>query len=564
MPQRDNRRTGGQILIDALRIHGADTVFCVPGESFLAALDAFHDARNDIRLITCRHEGGAANMAEAYGKVRGRPGICFVTRGPGATHACVGVHTAFQDSTPMVLLIGQVGRSMFDREAFQEIDYRAMFGPIAKWVAQVEDPARLPEYVSHAFHVAMSGRKGPVVLALPEDVLSGRGDAIDTEAYRVVQSSPSAAQMDEMRALLAKAERPLAIVGGSGWDARACERLGAFAARNGLPVAASFRCQDRIDNDNPYYAGWLGAGASPALNKRVAESDLLLVIGARLGEMTTQGYSIVKPPVPKQTLIHVYPGAEELGRVYRATLPICAGPAEFLAMAESLEPVDSSARAGWAKDLRAEFEAFGVCPPQHGNVNMGEVMAHLRATLPTDTMIANGAGNYTAWCQRFWHYRHPATQVGPTSGAVGYSVPAAIGAKAARPDRTMACFAGDGCFMMFGQEIATAIQYDLPILIFVINNGTYGTIRMHQEKNYPDRVSGTDLVNPDFAAFARSFGAFGATVTRTEDFPAALEAALASGTTALIELQVDAENITVGTSLTKFREMGYEKVRKEG
>ncbi len=453
----------------------------------------------------------------------------------------------------MILFVGQVGRSMTDREAFQEVDFRRMFGEMVKWVAQIDDPARIPEYVSHAFHTAMAGRRGPVVLALPEDMLRERAAAIDTRAYKTASANPSDAQIAELKVLLERAERPLAVVGGSGWNAQAREDLRRFAETNSLPVAASFRCQDRLDNDSPSYVGFLGPGASPALNDRVKNADLLLVVGARMGEMTTRGYSLMDIPVPRQTLVHVYPGPEEIGRVYQADLPICSGSPEFLSRAAAMAPVDPTAWADETRKARAEFKTFMVPPVSQGAVNLGSVVAHLRERLPRDAIITNGAGNYAVWAHRFLMYRDAGTQLGPTSGAMGYGLPAAVAAKKVHPERAVVCFAGDGCFLMNGQEIATAVQYGLNIIVLVINNGMFGTIRMHQERNYPGRTVASRLINPDFAAFARAFGAHGETVERTEEFAPALERALAAELPALIEIRVDPEDITPGGTIQALR-----------
>ncbi|MBX6323259.1 MAG: thiamine pyrophosphate-binding protein [Rhodospirillaceae bacterium] len=550
---RAEPRTGGRILVDQLRIHGVDMVFQVPGESFLAVLDALYDARDAIRVITCRHESGACNMAEAYGKLTGRPGICFVTRGPGATHAAVGVHTAFQDSTPLILFVGQVARDQMEREAFQEIDFRRMFGPVTKWVAQIDQAARIPELVSQAFHRATAGRPGPVVLALPEDMLTETAAVKDAGPCRPVQAHPGAEDMARLRALLAGARRPFVIVGGGGWTAQAVADLQAFAEANMLPVGCAFRRQDRFDNAHPLYAGDVGIGINPALQARIREADLLIAVGARLGEMTTGGYSLIDIPVPAQTLVHVHAGAEELGRVYQAALPINAGMAPFAAAARALPLVDRSAWRDWAAAANADYRAWirpTRCP---GAVQMAEIMAWLRERLPPDAILTNGAGNYATWAHRFHQYRRLGTQLAPTSGAMGYGVPAAVAAKLVHPERTVVCLAGDGEFMMTGQEIATAMQYGVAPIVLVVNNGMYGTIRMHQEREYPGRVSGSELRNPDFAALARAYGAFGAVVERTADFAPAFEAAVASGTAAVIELKVDPEAVTVRQSLSEIR-----------
>jgi acetolactate synthase-1/2/3 large subunit len=561
MPARPSPRTGGQILVDALKIHGVDLGFCVPGESYLAVLDALYDARNQIRLITCRQEGGAANMAEAYGKLTGRPGICFVTRGPGATNASIGVHTAMQDSTPMILFIGQVASDQVEREAFQEVDYRRMFGPLCKWVAQIDEAARIPELVSQAFHRAVAGRPGPVVIALPEDMLTSIAEVEDAGPYKAAQASPGAADLATLRDMLAKAKRPFVILGGGGWNAQAVEDIRAFAEASDLPVGCGFRRQSLFDNTHPNYAGDVGIGIGPKLAERVKSADLLLVVGARLGEMTTSGYTLIGLPVPKQPLIHVHPGAEELGRVYQATLPINAGMPTFAAAVRALAPVDSSAWRDWTKAAHADYLANLQHPQIAGKLQMGDIMAWLRAHLPADAIITNGAGNYTTWAHRFYQYRRFRTQLGPTSGAMGYGMPAAVAAKAVHPDRTVVCFAGDGCFLMNGQELATAVQYGLNLIVLVINNGMYGTIRMHQEREYPERVIGTDLANPDFVALARAYGAHGELVETTEQFAPAFERALKAGKPALLELRLDPEAITPRASLSQIRENAL-KVRK--
>jgi acetolactate synthase-1/2/3 large subunit len=537
-------RHGGKLLVDQLSVHGADTVFSVPGESFLAVLDGFYES--PIRLITCRHEAGAANMADAYGKLTGRPGICIVTRGPGATQASVGVHTAFQDSTPLILLVGQVASDQEEREAFQEVDYRRMFGPMAKWVAQIERADRIPEYVARAFSTACAGRPGPVVLALPEDMLASETDAADAEPFHVVQPHPSPVQIDVMRRALGRAERPFVLAGGAGWTPRASVGIREFAEANALPVGAAFRRQDAIDNDSPSYVGDVGIGINPKLAARVRESDLLLVVGPRLGEMTTSGYTLVG----EQPLIHAHPGAEELGRVYRPALPILSGMEHFADAVRDLR-VEPGWRE-WTEAARAEFEAWQQPEPMPGTLDLGVCIAHLQRQVP-DAIVTNGAGNFSAWVHRFWRWHDYPTQLAPTSGAMGYGVPAAVAAKAVHPNRTVICFAGDGDFLMSGQELATAMQYDLPIVILVVNNGMYGTIRMHQERHFPGRVVGTDLANPDFAAYARAFGAHGETVTETGEFPAALERALAAGTSALLELQIDPEAINPRTTLSRIR-----------
>ena len=537
-------RHGGKLLVDQLVVHGADTIFSVPGESFLAVLDGLYDT--PLRLITCRHEAGAANMADAYGKLTGRPGIAIVTRGPGATQASVGVHTAFQDSTPLILFVGQVASDQVEREAFQEIDYRRMFGQMAKWVTQIDRTDRIPEYVARAFSTACAGRPGPVVLALPEDMLTSESDVADAPPFHVVQPHPGAAQIDELRGLLERAERPFVLLGGAGWTPAAAADLRAFVEANALPTGAAFRRQDSIDNDSSSYAGDVGIGINPKLAERVRNSDLLLVVGPRLGEMTTSGYTLVGG----QPLVHVHPGAEELGRVYHPTLPILSGMPQFAAAMRDLrvEPRWHD----WCAAARADYEEWQQPGPMPGSLDLGACVAHLRARVP-DAIVTNGAGNFSAWVHRFWRWHEYPTQLAPTSGAMGYGVPAAVAAKAVRPERTVICFAGDGDFLMSGQELATAAQHGLPIVVLVVNNGMYGTIRMHQERHFPGRVIGTELENPDFAAYARAFGAHGETVTQTVEFPDAIERALTAGTSALIELKIDPDAINPRTTLTKIR-----------
>jgi acetolactate synthase-1/2/3 large subunit len=544
------RRHGGKILVDQLRIQDCDTVFCVPGESFLAALDGLYGEER-IRTIVCRQEGGAAMMAEAYGKMTGRPGVCFVTRGPGATNASAGVHIAFQDSTPMIFFVGQVDRNAIDREAFQEVDYRRMYGQLAKWVAQVDMTERIPEYVSHAFHTACAGRPGPVVLALPEDMLSASAAVADARPAVPVEAKLGAEDLEAFGALLERAERPIMIVGGPGWSRETGDRVAAFAERHGVPVAASFRCQDYVDNRHPAYAGHAGIGPASTLIGRIRESDLLIVLGARLGEMTTGGYTLVDIPNPRQPLVHVHPGAEELGRVYRPELAINASSRSFAAGLESLAP--GRDRSAWLAAARADYEATTVPQETPGEVKLERVVAHLGRALPPDAIVTNGAGNSTAWVHRYHRYGPYRSQLAPTSGSMGYGLPAAIAAKLAAPHRRVVAFAGDGCFQMTGQELATAVQYDLAITVIVVNNGMYGTIRMHQERRYPGRVIGTELRNPDFAMLARAYGAHGQVVTRTEDFPAALDRAGRADGPALIELRTSPEAITPSARLSELR-----------
>jgi acetolactate synthase-1/2/3 large subunit len=545
-------RTAAQILVDALKIHGVDTAFCVPGESYLAVLDALYDAREQIRLIVARQDGGAAYMAEAYGKVMGKPGICFVTRGPGATNASIGVHTAHQDSTPMILFIGQVPGEFADREAFQEMDYRHMFGPMAKWVAQIDRPERMHEYVSHAFHLAMSGRPGPVVLALPEDMLTQTANVADVAPYQVVQASPSAADMEKLRGLLAQAKRPLVILGGTVWTREACRDLQAFAESSGLPIACSFRFQDLIDNNNDHYVGDVGIGINPKLAERVRTADVLLVVGARLGEMTTGAYTLIEPPRPKQKLVHVHAGAEELGRVYQGELLINSGMPQFAAALKGLKLVGAAWKS-WREQARADYVQWTQPAPNPGRVQLAEIVAWMRERLPQDAIVANGAGNFAGWISRFYRYPGLRTQVAPTNGSMGYGVPAGIAAKVAQPKRLVVSINGDGDFLMNGQELATAVQYELPVIFIVVNNGMYGTIRMHQEREYPARVYATTLSNPDFVALARAYGAHGDLVEETAAFAPAFERAMKAGKPSLIEVRIDPQAITTSTTLDAIR-----------
>ncbi len=551
-------RHGGQILVDQLKIHGADLAFCVPGESYLPVLDALYESRDSIRLVTCRHEGGAANMAEAYGKLTGNPGICLVTRGPGATNASIGVHTAFQDSTPMILFIGQVGNDFVEREAFQEIDYRRMFGQMAKWVAQIDRVERIPEYIARAYQVATSGRMGPVVLALPEDTLSAKSDVADARAYQHGQTigpSPAAPALARVSSLLSEAKNPFVIVGGSGWSETSCADLRHFIETQNLPIGCAFRFQDLFDNSHANYAGDVGIGINPKLAERVKNADVVLVIGARLGEMTTSGYTVFEAPIPKQKLIHVHAGAEELGRVYQADVMINSTVSAFAkALAVMPRVTHSSVNASDANRDYQQWQARKEIP---GAVQMWDVMQTLEAVLPTDAILTNGAGNYATWVHRFHRYGGQGkfrTQLAPTSGAMGYGVPAAIAAKAFDATRTVVCFAGDGCFLMTGQELATAVQYKLNVIFIVVNNSMYGTIRMHQEREFPGNDYGTALVNPDFAAYAKSFGAHGEIVERTEQFAAAFERARNAGKPALIEIRIDADAISPNTTLSAIRE----------
>jgi len=545
-------RLGGHIVAAALAANGVDNVFCVPGESYLPLLDGLYEWRDQIALHVCRQEGGAAFMADAYGKLTGRPGICLVTRGPGACNASIAIHNAAQDSAPMILLVGQVGDDCVDREAFQEIDYRRMFGSIAKWVAQIDRIDRIPEYINRAFSTALSGRPGPVVLALPENILFGAAAVADALPAQPVQPAPAADDIRKLQDLLAVSQRPLVILGGGGWNAQAIKDMRRFIENNRLPVACAFRFQDLFDNRHPNYAGDVGLGINPKLAARIRNADTLLVIGARMGEATTSGFTLLDIPVPAQRLIHVHAGIDELGKIYRATLPINAGmPQIAAALADMTMAPD--AWVDTARQAHGEYEAHAAPPLIQGPLQMGAVIQHLQACLPEDAIVTNGAGNYTIWMHRYFRYPGFRTQLAPTSGCMGYGVPAAIAAKTVHRDRVVLSWNGDGCFMMNGQELATAVRYGLNIIFIVVNNGMYGTIRMHQEMHYPGRVHGTSLHNPDFAALARAYGAHGERVERTEDFAPAFERARHAGIPALIELALEPEVLTPTQTIAGLR-----------
>ncbi len=546
-------RTGGQILVDQLIAHGSDCVFGVAGESYLPILDGLYARQGQLRFVACRQEGGAAMMAEADGKLTRRPSVCLVTRGPGATNASLGVHIAKQDSTPMILLIGQVSRAMLGREAFQEIDFSSMFAPIAKWAAQIDDAAQIPELVARAYREATSARPGPVVLSLPEDMLADAADVADASPYQADRAAPSADSLDQLVQLLSSAERPLMIVGGGGWDVETVDNVRQFVDCSGIPVAASFRRQDYFDNTHRLYAGDLGLGMNPKLAQRVRDADVLLALGARLGEVPTAGYTLLEIPRPKQKLIHVHADSAELGRVYEAELAIHADPRAMAGALAGLSSIDGSRWSEWAKAANDDYLVQSEPTQTPGPLQMGEVMRTLRETLPPDAIVTNGAGNYTVWVHRFYRYRRFGTQLAPTAGSMGYGVPAAVAAKLRYPQKTVVSFAGDGCFLMNGQEFATAVQHDANIVCIVVNNQMLGTIRMHQERNFPGRVIGTELVNPDFAAYARACGGHGEVVTCTEDFLGAFNRACESAKPAIIELQVDPEALTPGQSLSEIR-----------
>ncbi len=556
MTTQTNFRSGAEVLIDALKINSVERIFCIPGESFLAALDALYD-RSEVSLVICRNEGGAAYMAEAEGKLTGRPGVCFVTRGPGATNASGGLHVAMQDSTPMILLIGQIARKDLDREAFQEIDYRRMFSEVAKWVAQIDDADRIPEYLNRAFSVATSGRPGPVVLALPEDMLVDQTGARDAKPWQIVKTSPATADIERVDEMLATAEKPLIIVGGSGWSDNTRLQLQEFAQSRAIPVVNSFRCQDFFDNEHPNYIGDLGIGVNPALTRRVQESDCLLVIGARLGEMTTGGFSLIDIPNPTQRLIHVHAGAEELGHIYQPELAINASADCFiaaLAAAEFTAKIQTGRDAAVAvATAHQDYLDWNCSISVAGEVQFSDIIHSVRNLSGDDAIICNGAGNNTGWLHRFFRYRSYRTQLAPTSGTMGYGLPAAIAAKLRYPDRCVVAVAGDGDFMMNGQELATAMQYQANIIVIVVNNGIYATIRMHQEREYPHRVIGTDMINPDFVALARAYGAHGELVAKTDDFEAAFERSKAAAKPALIEVRLDPDILTPTATVESLR-----------
>ncbi|WP_050524215.1 thiamine pyrophosphate-binding protein [Pseudorhodobacter wandonensis] len=542
-------RHGGQILVDQLVAQGVTRVFSVPGESFLAALDGLRDS--GISNVVCRQEGGAAMMAEAQGKMTGKPGVLFVTRGPGATNASAGIHIAKQDSTPMVVFVGQIARAHRDREAFQEMDYRAVFGTMAKWAAEVDQIERLPEYISRAFHVACSGRPGPVVLALPEDMLSSHAEVADLPAPAPQPLAVSDAQIAAITAALQTAQRPLVIAGGPGWSQATADALARFAEGWNLPVAVTFRRQDRMNNDHPHFAGDLGVGMNPKLGQRLAQADLLLVLGARLGDIATNGYEILDPTRPGPRILHIHADPDELGRVFHPALAIAAPTADVVAALAG-----TSGDGGWAEwttQARAEYEAWQQPTETPGAVKLEQVIAWLAGNLRHDSIITNGAGNYAAFLHRYYRFQRFGTQLAPTSGSMGYGFPASVAASLQHPDRTVVCMAGDGCFQMTCNEMSTAVQHGAKPIVIVANNGRYGTIRMHQERHFPGRTSGTDLANPDFAALARAYGGHGETVTDQAEFAAAFGRAQASGTVAVIELKLDPDMLTTGQTLSQIR-----------
>lgn len=549
-----NTMHGGQLLVQALATHGVKRVFCVPGESYLPVLDALHDS--DIQTTVCRQEGGAAMMAEAWGKLKGTPGICFVTRGPGATNATAGIHIALQDSSPMILFIGQIGAGIREREAFQEVDYRAFLGSTVKWVAEIDDPARIDEMVARAFHTATSGRPGPVALALPESTLSQMGTPASVMPWTQVETHPGPDELQRFTQMLSESKRPLAIIGGSRWSEQSVLDFQHIAEQWQLPVACSFRRQMLFDHTQPNYAGDVGIGLNPALRERIEQSDLIILLGTRFSEIPSQDYQLLSIPTPRQKLVHVYPGAEELGRVYQATLPIHASPEAFVSRLKTIAaPAQDAGRKARVEDIHNAYVEWSSAVMQTpGDVQMSHVLHRLAEQLPNDAIITNGAGNYASWIHRFWKFKHYGSQVAPTSGSMGYGLPAAIAAKLAYPSRTVIAMAGDGCFQMTMQEFGTAVQSNAAIIVIVVDNGMYGTIRMHQEKTFPGRVSATTLQNPDFAALAQAYGVLGQTVSSSAEFPKALQLAMQSGTPSLIHIHLDPEAITPATTLEKLRE----------
>jgi acetolactate synthase-1/2/3 large subunit len=549
-------RTGGELIVECLRAQGVDRVFCVPGESYLAVLDALHGSGIDV--VSARHEGGAAMMAEADGKLTGRPGVAFVTRGPGATNAASGVHVAKQDATPMILFVGQIGRHMRGRDAFQEVDYRQTFGDLAKWVEQIDHADRIPEVLAHAWHVAQNGRPGPVVLALPEDMLREAADATVGPRVEAVRAAPTGAQIERFRSLLADARAPMLVLGGSTWDADDVAAVTAFAERTGLPVSASFRRQQLFDHLHPQYAGDVGLGINPALRRRLEDADLLILLGARFSENPSQGFELLEVPRPRQRVVHVHPGPEELGRIYHPELAINAAPGAFLEAVAGVTVDDADARREIARAAHDDYLAWSESPaPLPGTLQYGEIIAGLHTRLPEDAILTNGAGNYAIWLHRHYRFRRFGTQLAPTSGSMGYGLPAAVAASLRHPDRDVICLAGDGCFQMTGQELGTAFQFGARPLVLVVDNGMYGTIRMHQERTYPGRVSATDLINPDFAALANAYGARAETVSDTAAFWQAFERCLSYtrdvGGPALLHLRLDPEAISPTATLSGLR-----------
>ena len=544
MSTLNNIRSGGNILVDQLIEFGVDHAFCVPGESYLDLLDALHDKKDEIRLINARHEAGAANMAEAYGKLTGNPGIALVTRGPGACHASIGVHIAYQDSTPMILFIGQVSRDSADREAFQEIDYRQMFGSVAKWVVQIEKADRIPEIVSRAFNTAISGRPGPVVVSLPEDMLTEKTSAITLKYCPREESEVSEITSNKIKEALSESTKPLIILGGGSWNDDSVSSVTSFAQRNNLPIATTFRRLDCVKFRSENYVGNFGTSGPPSMIKNIREVDTLLVIGARLGEMTTQNYKMLEPPKIEQTLIHVHVSPEELGKVYSPDLAITNSSSEFAKSLETINIEDPEKPKSWLLKLREEYIQDINPDPYRGELDLGELFVELRDFVDGNYIFTLDAGNHSGWPMRLLDFGRPNRVLGSTCGSMGYAIPAAVAASIARPDHTTIAFVGDGGFMMSGLEISTAVQFKAKLIIIIFNNENYGTIRMHQEIDYPNRIIGTDLVNPDFLALASSLGAFSQQVNKNPDFLGAFKKALGHDGVSVIELNVEKKQLS--------------------
>ena len=549
-------KTGGELVVDALEAHGVKQLFCVPGESYLEVLDALHDS--PIVATSARQEGGAAMMAEAWGKLHGTPGICFVTRGPGATNASAGIHVAQQDSTPMILFIGQINSQLRHREAFQEVDYGQVFGSMAKWVAEIDSPDRITEMVSRAWSVASSGRPGPVVLVLPEDTLSGEAMGTDIKPFSTLETYPSSADLQHMAHLLEQSNNPIIIIGGSRWCADSVAHIEAFAEQFKVPVACSFRRQMLFNHDHPNYAGDVGLGINPDLKLAISNADLVILMGGRFSEVPSQNYQLLGVHGAQQQLIHIHASAEELGRVYRADLAIHASPKALAQGFSQLNPTlkVSQQRLDHLSKCHKNYQNWSSLPTEAhpGEVQMPAIMAHLATSLPKNAIITNGAGNYATWIHRFWKFSEYGTQLAPTSGSMGYGLPAAVAAKMAFPNKTVIAFAGDGCFQMTMQEFGTAVQAKAAVVVLVIDNGMYGTIRMHQELHFPDRISVTNLVNPDFCALAKAYGAYAFQVTNSDQFPQALSAAIAAKKPALIHIKLDPQALTPSKTLNQIRD----------
>ena len=549
-------KSGGALIVDALEAHGVKQLFCVPGESYLEVLDALHDST--IVATSARQEGGAAMMAEAWGKLHGTPGICFVTRGPGATNASAGIHVAQQDSTPMILFIGQINSQLRHREAFQEVDYGQYLGSMAKWVAEIDSPDRIIEMVSRAWSVATSGRPGPVVLVLPEDTLSGTAISTKIKPFEVLETYPSSADLQHLANLLEQANKPIIIMGGSRWDADSVAHIEAFVERFKVPVACSFRRQMLFNHNHPNYAGDVGLGINPDLKSAISDADLVILMGGRFSEVPSQNYQLLGVHDTQQQLIHIHASAEELGRVYRADLAIHASPKALAKGLSQLNPTQKTTpeRFDHLARCHKNYQNWSSLPTEAhpGEVQMPAIMAHLATSLPKNAIITNGAGNYATWIHRFWKFSEYGTQLAPTSGSMGYGLPAAVAAKMAFPNKTVIAFAGDGCFQMTMQEFGTAVQAKAAVVVLVIDNGMYGTIRMHQELHFPDRISVTNLVNPDFCALAKAYGAYAFQVTNSDQFPQALSAAIAAKKPALIHIKLDPQALTPSKTLNQIRD----------